>query len=95
MKNKEIAIIGLKQDVQDMEHLFSKYLIEKNNMYTIFIVSDIANKKYPDSFSEVICEPDKYDCLDKNICNLVKNEKLDMTSLISNTNNLGKKIDIF
>ena len=34
-------------------------------------------------------------CLDKNICNLVKNEKLDMTLLISNANNLGKKIGIF
>ena len=60
MKNKEIVIIGSKQDVQDMEPLFPKYLIEK-----------------------------------KNICNLVKNEKLDMTSLISNANNLGKKIGIF
>ena len=60
MKNKEIVIIGSKQDVQDMETLFPKYLIEK-----------------------------------KNICNLVKNEKLDMTLLISNANNLGKKIGIF
>ena len=72
MKNKEIAIIGSKQDVQDAEPLFSKYLIEKKNMYTIFIVSDITNKKfynkkYPDSFSEVICEPDEYDCLNENI----------------------------
>ena len=46
MKNKEIAIIGSKQDVQDAEPLFSKYLIEKKNMYTIFIVSDITNKKF-------------------------------------------------
>ena len=34
-------------------------------------------------------------CLDKNICSLVDGEKLDMPSLISMANNLGKKIGIF
>ena len=48
MKNKEIVIIDSKQDVQDMEPLFSKYLIEKKE--NTDINTKITNLSFEISF---------------------------------------------